>query len=274
MRASCGHERRAVRAHGAAARHVFVVDVAGFLLEHALDLVDRRAGLHHTARRCRFIRSMAQNRLTAVGRVAAITSHSRWNSVANCLVPLRRAALHAQRQAHGGGDADGRRAADHHGLDGPGDLFRGLAGDVQLRRRQLALVDHHDGVVFPLDGRQHADGFQCSRRARRYFKSRASNGSGSSALSRWRPFLGAQVREDHFEVAAELPQDLPARPARRRRVGRVGHHGDAAEAAVPVRERLEHRDALGAHGQPVGGVLDVAAGDDRCRRRLRARRRP
>ena len=36
----------------------------------------------------RFIRSMAQNRLTAVGRVAAIRSQSRWNSVANCLVPV------------------------------------------------------------------------------------------------------------------------------------------------------------------------------------------
>ena len=33
-------------------------------------------------------------------------------------------------------------------------------------------------------------------------------------------------------------------------------------------ERLEHRHALGADGQPVGGVLDVAAGDDRRRRRL------
>ena len=36
----------------------------------------------------RFMRSMAQNRFTAVGRVAAISSQSFWNSVANCLVPL------------------------------------------------------------------------------------------------------------------------------------------------------------------------------------------
>ncbi len=37
---------------------------------------------------------MAQNRFTAVGRVAARTSARRWNSMANCLVPeevLRRA---------------------------------------------------------------------------------------------------------------------------------------------------------------------------------------
>ena len=33
---------------------------------------------------------------------------------------------------------------------------------------------------------------------------------------------------------------------------------------MPFRERLEHGDALGADGQAVGGVLDVAAGDDRA----------
>ncbi len=36
----------------------------------------------------RFIRSIAQNRLTAVGRVSASRSQLRWNSVVNCLVPV------------------------------------------------------------------------------------------------------------------------------------------------------------------------------------------
>ena len=36
------------------------------------------------------------------------------------------------------------------------------------------------------------------------------------------------------------------------------------EGAVPVRQRLEHRDPLGADGQAVGGVFDIAAGDDRA----------
>src|SRR4029079_11892552 len=35
------------------------------------------------------------------------------------------------------------------------DLVGRLAGDVDLRRRQLALVDHHDRAVFPFDGWQH-----------------------------------------------------------------------------------------------------------------------
>ena len=36
----------------------------------------------------------------------------------------------------------------------------------------------------------------------------------------------------------------------------------ATEPAVALGERLEHRDPLGTDRQPVGGVLDVAAGDD------------
>src|SRR4051812_12788176 len=67
--------------------------------------------------------------------------------------------------------------------------------------------------------------------------------------------------EDDFEVAAELPENLPAGAARRR--GRVLEgDGDPAELAMAFRERLEHRDTLGADGQAVGRVLDVAAGDD------------
>ena len=55
------------------------------------------------------MRSMAQNRLTAVGRVAA-------EGLAN-LVKLTGGVglLHAQRDAHGGRNADGGRATDHHG---------------------------------------------------------------------------------------------------------------------------------------------------------------
>ena len=34
------------------------------------------------------MRSIAQNRLTAVGRVAASSSQFFWNSVVNCLVPV------------------------------------------------------------------------------------------------------------------------------------------------------------------------------------------
>src|SRR4051812_32949724 len=72
----------------------------------------------------------------------------------------------------------------------------------------------------------------------------------------------SEIREDDFEVASELPEDLPARTARRRRRFAVGDDLDASEQAVAFRDRLEHGDALGADGETVGGVLDVAAGDD------------
>ena len=92
-----------------------------------LDLVDRRAGVAPARRRRLFIRSMAQNRLTAVGRVAASSSQFLKNSVASCRVPARRALADAERQAHGRRHADGRRAANHHGLDGLGHLVGGPA---------------------------------------------------------------------------------------------------------------------------------------------------
>ena len=60
-----------------------------------------------------------------------------------------------QHDAVGAGDADGRRAADHHRLDRLRHFLRAPAGDVDLRRGQLALIDHHDDIVFAGDGGQH-----------------------------------------------------------------------------------------------------------------------
>ena len=98
------------------------------------------------------MRSMAQNRLTAVGRVAASVSQTRanWASSSHA-VGLR----HAERHAHGRGHADGRRAANHHAPDGIRHLFVGAAGDVGLLERQTRLVDHDDPLRGPLDGFEH-----------------------------------------------------------------------------------------------------------------------
>ena len=71
-----------------------------------------------------------------------------------------------------------------------------------------------------------------------------------------------QVGKNHFEVPAELPQHLPARAARRRRPIGVGDNGDAPERSMAFGDGFEDRNALGAHREPVGGVLDVRAGDD------------
>src|SRR5437764_1266007 len=78
-----------------------------------------------------------------------------------------------------------------------------------------------------------------------------------------RPPRTVEIRELDFQVAAELPQDLATRAAGRRRRAGVGHDGDACEHPVALRERLEHGDALSADRQAIGGVLDVAACDDR-----------
>ena len=57
-------------------------------------------------------------------------------------------------------------------------------------------------------------------------------------------------------------------------VGGVGDDGDHRELALAFGQRLEQRDALGADGQAVRRVLDVAAGEDAARPRSAARRRP
>ena len=75
--------------------------------------------------------------------------------------------------------------------------------------------------------------------------------------------LATKVGQNHFNIAAELPQNLAAcATGRRRRVG-VSHDGNTAEFAMSFGEGLEHRDTLGAEREPVRRVLDVATGDDR-----------
>ena len=72
-----------------------------------------------------------------------------------------------------------------------------------------------------------------------------------------------EIRENDFEVAAELPEDLAAGSTRWCRTLRVRNDRDAAESLVPLRQRLEHGNALGTDGQTVCRVLDVAPGDNR-----------
>src|SRR5207253_8705567 len=55
------------------------------------------------------------------------------------------------------------------------------------------------------------------------------------------PRLAGEVGEDHFEIAAELPEDLTARAARRRWRGGVRDDGDPREGAVSLGDRLEDR---------------------------------
>ena len=72
-----------------------------------------------------------------------------------------------------------------------------------------------------------------------------------------------QVGQNDLQIAGELPQDLSTRPTwRRRRVGWRDDH-DSPELAVPFRQRLEHRDALGTHSEAIRCVFDVAARHDR-----------
>ena len=138
----------ALRHHGAVLRHEFRAEAADGLVGGALFFVDalrfRRPSPRARAARSpppaasskrRFMRSMAQNRSTAVGRVSAMVSQMCGELGAQFSERFGRGVLHAQGDAHGGGDADGRRAANHHVANGAGDFaIVGVSFADQLRR--------------------------------------------------------------------------------------------------------------------------------------------
>ena len=74
--------------------------------------------------------------------------------------------------------------------------------------------------------------------------------------------LTVEIRENHLDVACKFPEQLTAGPAGWRR--RIGWRDDrdAAKRAMALGQRLEERDTLGAYGEPVRRILDVAACHD------------
>ena len=99
---------------------------------------------------------MAQKRLTAVGRVPASRAQIFSNSGANSSAVAALVLLRAQRHAVGRGDADGRRAAHHHGDDDVGHLFVGCGEHIALFERELGLIDEADALGGPGEGGNHA----------------------------------------------------------------------------------------------------------------------
>ncbi len=151
------HQLRAERAHRPAALDVLVVNAPRVRFEPLLDLVDRAAAL----------RCCGEHPLHALDGPEQVDRRRprRRHQVAQLLKldgellrAGRLAPPHPERDAHRRRDANRRRTPNDHRLDRPGDFLRGLAGDIDLRRRQLALVDHDDDVVFPLDGGEHGGG--------------------------------------------------------------------------------------------------------------------
>src|SRR6266536_3139146 len=82
-------------------------------------------------------------------------------------------------------------------------------------------------------------------------------------LSQLKAFLLAlRGCRDDRDVAGKLPENLAASAAGRRGLVGARHDGDGAESADAFRERFPDRDPLGADGQAVRRVLDVAASPD------------
>src|SRR5579872_2062494 len=74
-----------------------------------------------------------------------------------------------------------------------------------------------------------------------------------------------QICQDHRNIAAKFPDQLAARAARGRKRVCIGDHGDGVKVTLAFAHGLENRNTLGAQGQSVGGVFDVAAAEDSAR---------
>src|ERR1700690_413313 len=71
-----------------------------------------------------------------------------------------------------------------------------------------------------------------------------------------------EIRKDHWNVAAEFPNDLPACAAGRRQCVGIRDDRNSIEAVFPSRDGFEDSHALRAAGEAVAGVFHVAAGID------------
>src|SRR5262245_40315784 len=63
--------------------------------------------------------------------------------------------------------------------------------------------------------------------------------------------LVEHVDQNHLEIPRIFPEQLTTRAAGRRRGVRTGDDCEPGERLLPVRERLEQRNALRADGLPV-----------------------
>jgi len=87
------------------------------------------------------------------GRAAFIHVGAMFGTIMTANVWFR--ILHAQRKAHAGGNADGRRSADNHVADYVGDLLVRGAGYIHFFGGQLRLIDEDYAAGGPFEGLDH-----------------------------------------------------------------------------------------------------------------------
>ena len=149
-----GHDLGPKRAHRPAACDVFVVNRLRLGVEAVLDLIDRCAGLDGGGKHA--LHPIDRPKQVDRGwprRRHEVTGFREFRG--KLLRPGSRAPAHPEGNAERRGDANCRRAADHHRPNRPCHFRSRLAADVDLLRRQLALIDHDDHVVFAGNRGQH-----------------------------------------------------------------------------------------------------------------------
>ena len=146
------HQGRAVPAHGLVGGDVLGVHALGFFHQRLLDLGQGPHPQHFE------LVAHALDRPEKIYRGGPGLAHD----VADLVKLMLQIAaifslgiLHPQRDAHGRGHANGRRAPHHHVADDVGDLGISLAGNVGLFGRQLGLVNEAYAGIGPFESLNH-----------------------------------------------------------------------------------------------------------------------
>ena len=139
-------------AHGLVGRDIFGMHALGFLHQRLLDLRQRPHAQHF-----KFV-AHALDRPEKIyrggpGLADDVTDLVKVMLQISAIFSL--GIFHPQRDAHGRGYANRRRAPHHHVADHVGHLGIGLAGNVGLFGRQLGLVNEAYAGVGPFESLNH-----------------------------------------------------------------------------------------------------------------------
>ena len=260
-----GHERGAVGAHRPVGREILGQDGLG------LDEQPRRAARRPRARRSaaavRRIRSRAQKRLTAVGRVAASPLIASSRSASSAEWSVARLARAASTMPNAAATPIAGAPRTTRLADGLRDLGPAPAGALDLLGGQAGLVDQDQAAILPADGRDRHG----PRRARRSDGERRST---RKSLSREAAPRTSAIREA-ATPSASASRSVTARlalPVRGRRghphsqgVALPAHHLVAPGAGLhPDVQQRESASRCRPGWHPPRGPDPAAAGT--CRR--------
>ena len=144
--------------------------------------------------------------------------------------------------AEGGGDADGRRAADDHDLKGGDNVGSGAAEEAFLAGRQLSLIEEVEDNAVPVKNYMIFHVFSCLRVFRQAIAREGLRAQSRAGGLKWTDGPSA-VRKEESGACAPTPagRDAPQAPERKRDAFRIFcRHMSAAQRRAGGRAYSKH----------------------------------